>query len=126
MRIKLALVILKMTIQLLKSFFSGFFMSLSNPLTILFWLGIFGSILAKAASSYNKEQLLLYSLGIILGIFIWDITIASTSSMFRKILNARILSLITVVSGISLIIYGLYFGFQTYQIIFSITSIIYF
>ncbi|MCU4924215.1 LysE family translocator [Bacillus cereus] len=105
--------------SIIKSFFSGFFMSLSNPLTILFWLGIFGSILAKAASSYNKEQLLLYSFGIILGIFIWDITMASTSSIFRKILNVRILSLITVVSGISLIIYGLYFGFQTYQIIFQ-------
>ncbi|AMR03377.1 MULTISPECIES: LysE family transporter [Bacillus] len=105
--------------SVIKSFFSGFFMSLSNPLTILFWLGIFGSILAKAASSYNKEQLLLYSFGIILGIFIWDITMASTSSIFRKILNTRILSLITVVSGISLIIYGLYFGFQTYQIIFQ-------
>ena len=36
MRIKLALVILEMMIQLLKAF-SGF-MSLSNPLTILFWL----------------------------------------------------------------------------------------
>ncbi|HDR3653050.1 LysE family transporter [Bacillus sp. SM-B1] len=105
--------------SVIKSFFSGFFMSLSNPLTILFWLGIFGSILAKAASSYNKEQLLLYSFGIILGIFIWDITMASTSSIFRKILNTRILSLITVLSGISLIIYGLYFGFQTYQIIFQ-------
>ncbi|MGG3399385.1 amino acid transporter [Bacillus cereus] len=105
--------------SIIKSFFSGFFMSLSNPLTILFWLGIFGSILAKAASSYNKEQLLLYRFGIILGIFIWDITMASTSSIFRKILNTRILSLITVISGISLIIYGLYFGFQTYQIIFQ-------
>ncbi len=105
--------------SIIKSFFSGFFMSLSNPLTILFWPGIFGSILAKAASSYNKEQLLLYSFGTILGIFIWDITMASTSSIFRKILNTRILSLITVISGISLIIYGLYFGFQTYQIIFQ-------
>ncbi|HFK1455374.1 TPA: LysE family transporter [Bacillus cereus] len=105
--------------SIIKSFFSGFFMSLSNPLTILFWLGIFGSILAKAASSYNKEQLLLYSFGTILGIFIWDITMASTSSIFRKFLNTRILSLITIVSGISLIIYGLYFGFQTYQIIFQ-------
>ncbi|HDR5039433.1 TPA: LysE family transporter, partial [Bacillus anthracis] len=101
--------------SIIKSFFSGFFMSLSNPLTILFWLGIFGSILAKAASSYSKEQLLLYSFGTILGIFIWDIMMASTSSIFRKILNTRILSLITVISGISLIIYGLYFGFQTYQ-----------
>ncbi|KOS27297.1 amino acid transporter [Bacillus anthracis] len=105
--------------SIIKSFFSGFFMSLSNPLTILFWLGIFGSILAKAASSYSKEQLLLYSFGTILGIFIWDIMMASTSSIFRKILNTRILSLITVISGISLIIYGLYFGFQTYQIIFQ-------
>ncbi|HDR5089811.1 TPA: LysE family transporter, partial [Bacillus anthracis] len=89
--------------SIIKSFFSGFFMSLSNPLTILFWLGIFGSILAKAASSYSKEQLLLYSFGTILGIFIWDIMMASTSSIFRKILNTRILSLITVISGISLI-----------------------
>ncbi|HDR6130522.1 TPA: LysE family transporter [Bacillus anthracis] len=105
--------------SIIKSFFSGFFMSLSNPLTILFWLGIFGSILEKAASSYSKEQLLLYSFGTILGIFIWDIMMASTSSIFRKILNTRILSLITVISGISLIIYGLYFGFQTYQIIFQ-------
>ncbi|MBC6972789.1 LysE family transporter [Bacillus sp. Xin] len=105
--------------SIIRTFFSGFFMSLSNPLTILFWLGIFGSILAKAATSYSKEQLLLYSLGIVLGIFLWDITMASTSSIFRKMLNVRILSLITVISGISLIIYGVYFAFQTCQIIFQ-------
>ncbi len=109
--------------SIIKSFFSGFFMSLSNPLTILFWLGIFGSILAKAASSYSKEQLLLYSFGTILGIFIWDIMMASTSSIFRKILNTRILSLITVISGISLIIYGLYLVFKLTKS-FSIASII--
>ncbi|MBY0599029.1 LysE family transporter [Bacillus bingmayongensis] len=105
--------------SIIRTFFSGFFMSLSNPLTILFWLGIFGSILAKAATSYSKEQLLLYSLGIILGIFLWDITMASTSSIFRKMLNVRMLSLITIISGISLIIYGIYFAFQTCQIIFQ-------
>ncbi|WJE54403.1 LysE family transporter [Bacillus cereus] len=105
--------------SIIRTFFSGFFMSLSNPLTILFWLGIFGSILAKAATSYNEEQLLLYSSGIILGIFLWDITMASTSSIFRKMLNVRMLSLITFISGISLIIYGIYFGFQTCQIIFQ-------
>lgn len=104
--------------SIMKTFFSGFFMSLSNPLTILFWLGIFGSILAKAAASYNKEQLLLYSFGIILGIMLWDITMATTSSIFRKMLNVRILSIITIISGISLIIYGIYFGYQAYQIIF--------
>ena len=58
--------------SIIKSFFLVFYVfieSINNSIL----LGIFG-ILAKAASSYNKEQLLLYSLGIILGIFIWDIT----------------------------------------------------
>lgn len=40
---------------LIKSFFSGFFMSISNPLTILFWLGIYGSVLAKTASAYESR-----------------------------------------------------------------------
>ena len=61
--------------SLAKSFFSGFFMSLSNPLTVLFWLGIYGSILAKTVHSYDISQLILYSsaifTGIFLGIFQW-------------------------------------------------------
>src|SRR5438874_10302446 len=36
---------------LMRSLLSGFFMSISNPLTILFWLGIYGSILAKTAAA---------------------------------------------------------------------------
>lgn len=104
--------------SIVKTFFSGFFMSLSNPISILFWIGIFGSILAKTASSYDNNQLLLYSLGIILGIFLWDITMATISSSFRNILNLRVLSLLTILSGLSLIGYGIYFGFQVYQIIF--------
>ncbi|WP_242142899.1 MULTISPECIES: LysE family transporter [unclassified Bacillus cereus group] len=104
--------------SIVKTFFSGFFMSLSNPISILFWIGIFGSILAKTASSYDNDQLLLYSLGIILGIFLWDITMATISSSFRNILNLRVLSLLTILSGLSLIGYGIYFGFQVYQIIF--------
>ncbi|YAR64395.1 LysE family transporter [Bacillus cytotoxicus] len=104
--------------SIIKTFFSGFFMSLSNPISILFWIGIFGSILAKTASSYDNDHLLLYSLGIILGIFLWDITMAAVSSSFRNILNLRVLSLLTILSGLSLIGYGIYFGFQVYQIIF--------
>ncbi len=105
--------------SIFRSFFSGFLMSLSNPLTILFWLGIFGSILAKTASSYGKDQLLLYSLGIILGILLWDIIMASTAALFRRVLDIRILSLITIISGLSLIVYGFYFGFQAYRTIFQ-------
>ncbi|MFD3450015.1 LysE family transporter [Microbacteriaceae bacterium 4G12] len=105
-----------------KTFFSGFFMSLSSPLTFLFWLGIFGSILAKTATSYGTDQLLIYSLGIILGILLWDFIMASTASVFRKVLDVRLLSFITIVSGLSLIAYGIYFAFQAYQTLTSLAA----
>lgn len=96
----------------LKSFLSGFLMSISNPLTILFWLGIYGSVLAKTASSYGTGELILYSSGIILGLIIWDVVMAAISSSFRKLLTNGLLTMISLLSGLSLIGFGLFFGYQ--------------
>lgn len=101
-----------------KSFITGFLMSISNPLTILFWLGIYGSVLAKTATTYNEGQLLLYSSGIILGLVIWDITMASIASSFRKLLTTKVLTVITIISSLSLIGFGLFFGFEAYKLFF--------
>lgn len=101
-----------------KSFFSGFFMSLSNPLTILFWLGIFGSVLAKTASTYSTNQLLLYSCAIFTGIMIWDLSMAMLASLFRKFLTSQLLSFISIASGLSLIGFGLYFGYEAVRLLF--------
>ncbi|HJV31498.1 MAG TPA: LysE family transporter, partial [Bacillales bacterium] len=98
--------------SLLKTLFSGFFMSISNPLTILFWLGIYGSILAKTAASYENSQLIVYSSAIFIGLLLWDIMMAGVSSSFRNFLTSKALVLISLVSGISLIGFGLYFGYQ--------------
>lgn len=103
---------------LTKSFFSGFFLSLFNPLSILFWLGIYGSILAKAASEYPMQQLLIYSGAIVLGILLWDVTMAAASSIFRKLLTAKVLKAISVLSGLSLVGFGIYFGVQAFKLLF--------
>lgn len=103
----------------LKSFMSGFFMSLFNPLTILFWLGIFGSIMAKAMTSYGLNQLVMYSIAIFIGITIWDLTMAGLASTLRKYLTTRLLTAISVISGLSLIGFGIYFGFQAFILLFS-------
>jgi len=95
-----------------KAFFSGFLMSITNPLTILFWLGIYGSVLAKAASSYGTSDLILYSGAIFIGLLIWDVTMATISSSFRKLLISNLLAFISFISGLSLIGFGLYFGYQ--------------
>lgn len=101
-----------------KSFLSGFFMSISNPLSILFWLGIYGSVLAKTASEYDKSHMLIFSLAIFIGLFLWDITMAGVASSFRRFLTGRILALISVLSGMSLIGFGIYFGIQAARLLF--------
>lgn len=105
--------------SLKKSFFTGFLMSISNPLTILFWLGIYGSVLAKTASTYGASQLLLFSSAIILGLLIWDVCMAAVASSFRRLLTTKVLTLITIISSISLLGFGLYFGYEAYKVIFN-------
>lgn len=102
-----------------RAFFSGFMMSLTNPLTILFWLGIYGSILARTASMATKNELILYSSAIIVGLLLWDLTMATVSSSFRKVLTSRLLILISAISGISLIGFGIYFGYQGIKLLFG-------
>jgi len=98
--------------SLWKSFFSGFFMSLFNPLSILFWLGIYGSVLARAAKNFSSDELFLYSFAIIIGLIIWDLTMATIASTFRRYFATRFLTVVSIISGVSLIGFGFYFGWQ--------------
>jgi L-lysine exporter family protein LysE/ArgO len=102
--------------SLLKSFFAGFFMSISNPLTILFWLGIFGSVLANAASKYESNLLMLYSFAIFFGILCWDVAMAFMASTARRLLTSSVLKVISILSGLSLIGFGIYFGIQAIKL----------
>lgn len=103
---------------LYRSFISGFFISISNPLTILFWLGIYGSVLAKTAATSSQEQLILYSLAIFLGLFIWDLTMAGISSSFKKFFTVKMIAAVSYISGFSLIGFGVYFGYEAIKLLF--------
>jgi L-lysine exporter family protein LysE/ArgO len=103
-----------------KSFISGFIMSITNPLTILFWLGIYGSVLAKTAAEYGKTELIIYSGAIFIGLLLWDVTMAALSSSFRRFLTNRLLILISAVSGLSLIGFGVYFGIQGVKLLLGL------
>ncbi|WP_054958282.1 LysE family transporter [Paenibacillus dakarensis] len=97
---------------------SGFLMSISNPMTILFWLGIYGSVLAKTASEYAAGDLLIFSSAIILGVLIWDFTMAGMSSIFRKFFSQRAITALSVLSGLSLIGFGIHFGVKAIKLLF--------
>jgi len=100
------------SIRFSKSYFSGFFMSLLNPLSILFWIGIYGSILANTVLTNSDKYLVIYSAAILIGVLLWDFMMAILSSVLRKYLTPSLLTTISLISGISLIVFGLYFGYQ--------------
>ncbi|MED4016763.1 LysE family transporter [Sutcliffiella cohnii] len=104
--------------RLRSSFSTGFIMSISNPLTILFWLGIYGSVLAKNATTLSSNLLIVYSLAIIAGILLWDFTMATVSSVARRLLHSNLLRFISIASSLSMICFGLYFGYEAVKILF--------
>ncbi|WP_041087819.1 LysE family transporter [Jeotgalibacillus soli] len=105
-------------IRLRRSLLSGFFMSLLNPLTILFWLGIYGSVLAETSQVFTGNQLFIYSMAIIIGILLWDLTMAFLSSGARRCLSVMLLKVISVLSSLAMIGFGIYFGIQAYHALF--------
>ncbi|MCI3920065.1 LysE family translocator [Paenibacillus sp. TRM 82003] len=101
-----------------KSFIQGFFLTFSNPISILFWLGIYGSVLASTAASHGTGELLLYSSGIILGLLIWDVSMAFTASTFKKFGSGGVLTFISRVAGVALIVFGIHFAWQAFKMLF--------
>jgi len=104
---------------LIKSLTAGFFMSLGNPLSILFWLGIYGSVLADMIARYDARGVLLYSCAIMAGIMLWDVFMALIASLFRRLLTRWLLTFISILSGLSLIGFGLYFGYRTCRVLWG-------
>ncbi|PAE13710.1 amino acid transporter [Niallia circulans] len=98
--------------SLFKCFLTGFIMSITSPLSILFWLGIYGSILAKTAQENGTSSLLIYSSMIFLGLTLWDLIVAALTNSFRRFLTIGTLRGISIISGASLVIFGVYFGYQ--------------
>lgn len=89
-------------------------------MTILFWLGIYGSILVKTAADEGSGNLFLYSVAVIAGVVIWDLFMAALGSVFRRYLSNRALSLVSILSGLSLIIFGVYFGIRALALLYPL------
>ncbi len=102
----------------LQSFSSGFLISIANPLTVLFWLGIYGSILAKTISVYEPSQIFIYSSAIFLGIIAWDLFMATVSSSAKLFMKERTKNGISIVSALCLIGFGIYFGYHGFEMLF--------
>lgn len=79
-------------------------MALMNPLSILFWLGIYGSILAKSIENQHLDQVLWNSMGIFVGILLWDVVMAMLSSFLHRFTGPSMLRFISLTAGFAFLV----------------------
>ena len=105
-------------VRLRHSILSGLLMAFLNPLTILFWLGIYGSILVSGGGEISGIETIIISVTILLGIGLVDFIMAFLSSSSRNLLSTPVLKAISLISSLCMICFGIYFGMQAFQALF--------
>lgn len=94
------------------SFIAGYLITISNPMTIVWWLGVFGAIIGSSIQNVSKTTALIGSLTIILGVLLWFFALAILLHFGKRFINEKTMRHISMFAGIILIGFGLYFGYN--------------
>jgi threonine/homoserine/homoserine lactone efflux protein len=91
----------------------GYLVNISNPIAIVWWLGVFGSLLGTVIDRDTKMKTLalLNSSTILIGILFWHSTVSLLTHWGKHILNERTTRYISGIAGLALILFGLRFAY---------------
>lgn len=90
---------------------SGFTITIVNPMTIAFWLGILAANLAaRARGSMGIEIAYIGSLAI--GCLIWTTSVATALHFGRRVAGGRALRAVSVLAGVALLGFGVEFAWR--------------
>ena len=92
-------------------FLVGYLVNISNPIAVVFWLGIFGSLISAAAGEAPGVGNLWRGLSILIGILTWHTTMAILTHWGKRFVNERTARVISVAAGIALTGFGLRFAY---------------
>lgn len=88
-----------------QAFFSTFFLTLTNPITILAFAAAFAGFgLINPDDGHISAALVV--IGVFLGSTIWWLTISWLSGLLRKKLNSHVMHRITQISGVVITVFG--------------------
>jgi threonine/homoserine/homoserine lactone efflux protein len=91
------------------AFWSGFLISIMNPISFLFWLGVYGSLYVSLLQKQDTNMMILCIIFLFLGIAVWNINIATTVHFSRKYLHTKAVQIITLITGLVLLGFGIKF-----------------
>lgn len=93
--------------RLLSAYGSTFFLTITNPVTILSFAAIFAGIgLGSAVADYGSAALLVFS--VFAGSALWWLILSGTVSLLRKKVTQRVLMWINRVSGAIIVFFGVF------------------
>jgi len=87
------------------SFVTTLILTASNPLTILFWTGVFASKIS--CEGYSKKEMKLFGLGAVLATLTFLGSFAFTASLLNVIITKKIIDMLNIFVGILLIGFGI-------------------
>jgi threonine/homoserine/homoserine lactone efflux protein len=96
-----------------RAFAAGFVITIFNPMTIAFWLGILGASLA----SRPRQQLgieLLYVASLMVGCLLWVLLLSAGLHFGRAFVRGPVLRIVSAVAGVSLIAFGVQFALRAF------------
>ncbi|MBA2175037.1 LysE family translocator [Halobacillus locisalis] len=93
------------------SFLKGFIIAGTNPMNLLFWISIYGSVLSGAFQEENIMTSFLLSVLVFIGIGLWNLNLAFTTHFGRLLASPFFLRTVNVVASLVLIGFGVRFGY---------------
>jgi threonine/homoserine/homoserine lactone efflux protein len=95
------------------SFVTGYVLAISSPMTIVWWTGVFGALLAAQTQTQTNISAFFSCLSILLGCFLWVFFLAAALHWGKKIINEKMTRLVSLFAGCFLIGFGIYFLYRT-------------
>lgn len=98
----------------LSTYFAGLLVAVS-PGNLVFWLSIFGTVLASSFDTTNKASFMIIGAGILSGILLHDIALMTIVTLSRRAMNKKAIKMVSIIAGIVLIGFACSFGYQFIQ-----------
>ncbi len=91
--------------KLVKDFVTTFFLTLTNPATIIAFLAIFAALGISATSNFAEAAIVVA--GVFAGSLLWWFILSAATSLMRARVTPEILHRINMISGAGIVLFGL-------------------
>ena len=99
------------------AFTTGYVLAISSPMTIVWWTGVFGALLASQTNIQSNISAFFSCLSILLGCFLWVFFLSTALHWGKKFINEKITRIVSLTAGIFLIVFGIYFLYRSVGLI---------